>query len=64
MFCYSKGIGRTVTEFWSEHGYTFLWVRQWCDLMLASTYKYHINRALKCVHVTSFKFATLWIDRN
>lgn len=64
MLCYNKGIGRTVTEFWPEHGYAFLWVRQWCDFMFASTCKHHISGVLKCGHVTSFKLITLWIDKT
>lgn len=31
MFCYSKGIEKAVTEFWSGHGYFM--GRQLCDLL-------------------------------
>lgn len=65
MFCYSKGIEKAVTEFWSEHGYFMgrQWGRQLCDLMFATTCKHHTNRVLKCVHVALFKLVALWIDK-
>lgn len=35
MFCYSKGMEKAGTEFWSEHGYFMgtQWLRQLCDLL-------------------------------
>lgn len=36
----------------------------WLTWCLASTCKRHVNRGFKCVHVTSFKLVTLWIEKS